>query len=145
MFVSLPSVFLIEVQLINHVVPIFAVQQCDPGIPILFLLSSSIMFHPKRLDIVPVLYSRVSFLTILNAVVSIYQPQTPCYPTASLHPWAPRGLFSMCVSPLLFCGLQTNTDTMNWSYFSLSSHFFLCFIVLFVRPHHVYIFFFYNS
>lgn len=52
---------LLKLELIYSVMPISAIQQCDPVIHIcmyvyiyiLFLMLSFIVLHPKRLDIVP--------------------------------------------------------------------------------------------
>ena len=60
--------FFIRVWLIHRVESISTIQHSDPVvhvcvcIHILFLILSSIMCYPKRLDIVPVLYSRAALL-----------------------------------------------------------------------------------
>ena len=70
-----------RVQLIYSIVSISAVWCSDPvihvdTIHILFLLLSSIMVFPRRLDIVSWAVPHSS--SILNVIVCIYQPHSPC-------------------------------------------------------------------
>ena len=69
-----------------------------------FLLFSSIMFYPKRFDIVPVLYNRASLLnhSKWNNFASI-NPNSPSIPPLPHSPLAPTSLFSMSMSLFLFC------------------------------------------
>ena len=77
--ISLIFIF-IKIQFNYNFVPISAVQQSDlhtyTHIP---LILSSIMFYPKKLDILPCAVHRVGphCLSILNVAVCIYSPQTP--------------------------------------------------------------------
>ena len=71
---------------------------------IIFLILSSIMFYPKRLDIVPVLYNRTSFFihstcNHLNLLISNSQSILLLSPS----PLATTSLFSMSVSSSLLC------------------------------------------
>ena len=97
--------------MIYSVVTICVAQHSDPVIYILFLILSSIMFYPKRLDIVvPCVCVGPHCLSILNAVVCIYQPQTP-HPSHFFLPLlVTTSLFSVSVSLFFFffwCGYHT--------------------------------------
>ena len=105
--ISVSLFFLIEVQLIYNVVLISAVQQKDSVIHIyvFFFIFCSIMVYPRRSNIVPcAIQQEPCCLSVLNAIVCIYQPQTPS-PSLSLppSPLATTSLFSMSVSLFLFC------------------------------------------
>ena len=123
--------FLIKVQMI-YSVPISAVQQSDPVIHIynryidtqmdrqtdrqtdrqidrylLFLILSSIMFYPKRLDIVSCAIQEDLVAYPFYVIVCTYQPQTPS-PSPSLSPplWQHVGLdISLFIPPSCTVGL----------------------------------------
>ena len=84
-----------------NVVSISAVQHSDPVIHIhtfFFLIFSSLMFYPKRLDIVfLVLYSRTSLL-IHSKCNSLHLPTPNPYPPHFFppSPWQPQG-WSSCL------------------------------------------------
>ena len=96
-----------EVKLIYSVVLISAVQQSDSFIHIYiysFLIFFSIVVYPRKLDIVPWLYSR-TLLFIHSKCNSLHlpTPNSQSIPLPPPPPLATTSLFSVSVNLFLFC------------------------------------------
>jgi len=70
---------------------------------ILFLISSLIMFYPKSLDTVTVLYSRTLLIYSKCNGLYLLTPNFQCIPLPSPSSLTTTSLFSMSVNLFLFC------------------------------------------